>query len=161
MLNCSHYWRSFNYCLQSFKTYVRPCNFSQIRNQWEVTRIIVQHKLGDCPISEVSVLIAVSSPHRTESLKAVEFAINELKKTVPIWKKVNNYLECINYIKLQVQSNLNLSVYLCRNVFLGNLWWRQFSLERKCRHKSSCGCSDCWYISSLDGSWSADFIAHS
>ena len=50
--------------------------------------INIQHKLGDCPISEISVLIAVSSPHRTESLHAVEFAINELKRTVPIWKKV-------------------------------------------------------------------------
>lgn len=32
-------------------------------------------------------VIAISSEHRTESLQAVEFAINELKKTVPIWKK--------------------------------------------------------------------------
>jgi molybdopterin synthase catalytic subunit len=34
------------------------------------------------------VVIAVSSEHRKESLEAVEFAINQLKKTVPIWKKV-------------------------------------------------------------------------
>jgi MoaE protein len=83
----------------------------QIRNQWEVTRIIVQHKLGDCPISEVSVLIAVSSPHRTESLKAVEFAINELKKTVPIWKKVCNNYERTHDIELHDPSNVNLSHY--------------------------------------------------
>jgi molybdopterin synthase catalytic subunit len=72
----------------------------------------VQHKLGDCPISDVSVLIAVSSPHRTESLKAVEFAINELKKTVPIWKKVCNNYECTHDVELQVLSSLNLSVTL-------------------------------------------------
>ena len=66
----------------------------QIRSQWDVTMINIQHKLGDCPISEISVLIAVSSPHRTESLHAVEFAINELKRTVPIWKKVKSR-ECV------------------------------------------------------------------
>ena len=64
-------------------------HYSQIRSKWEVTRVIIQHKLGECPIGEISVLIAVSSPHRTESLEAVDFAINELKRTVPIWKKVS------------------------------------------------------------------------
>ena len=34
-----------------------------------------------------SVVIAVSSPHRKQSLEAVEFAINKLMETVPIWKK--------------------------------------------------------------------------
>lgn len=62
---------------------------TNIRTQWEVTHVVIQHKLGDCPIGEVSVLIAVSSPHRKESLKAVEWAIDELKRTVPIWKKEN------------------------------------------------------------------------
>lgn len=67
----------------------------------------MQHKLGDCPISDVSVLIAVSSPHRTESLKAVEFAINELKKTVPIWKKVRNCFERLcDSVELQIESYL-------------------------------------------------------
>jgi molybdopterin synthase catalytic subunit len=33
-------------------------------------------------------MIAISSTHRKESLEAVDFAINELKRTVPIWKKV-------------------------------------------------------------------------
>jgi molybdopterin synthase catalytic subunit len=33
-------------------------------------------------------MIAISSAHRRESLAAVEFAIDELKRTVPIWKKV-------------------------------------------------------------------------
>lgn len=66
--------------------------FSQIRSQLEITRVIIIHKLGTCPIGEISVLIAVSSAHRSESLKAVDFAINELKRTVPIWKKVAVYV---------------------------------------------------------------------
>ena len=40
------------------------------------------------PIGEASVIIAVSSPHRQESLSAVQYAIDTLKATVPIWKKV-------------------------------------------------------------------------
>ena len=40
------------------------------------------------PVGEASVIIAISSKHRKESLEAVEFAINTLKATVPIWKKV-------------------------------------------------------------------------
>ncbi|KAI1240116.1 Molybdopterin synthase catalytic subunit, partial [Lamprotornis superbus] len=40
------------------------------------------------PITEASVIIAVSSPHRTESLEAVTYCINTLKASVPIWKKV-------------------------------------------------------------------------
>uniref|UniRef100_A0A8C5UB59 Molybdenum cofactor synthesis 2 n=1 Tax=Malurus cyaneus samueli TaxID=2593467 RepID=A0A8C5UB59_9PASS len=40
------------------------------------------------PITEASVIIAVSSPHRAESLEAVTYCINTLKASVPIWKKV-------------------------------------------------------------------------
>lgn len=48
----------------------------------------MQHKLGACPISDVSIAIVVSSVHRKDSLDAVSFIINELKDKVPIWKKV-------------------------------------------------------------------------
>ena len=59
----------------------------QIRSQWNVLRIVVAHKLGPCPVGEVSIFIGVSSVHRFEAIKAVEFCINEFKATVPIWKK--------------------------------------------------------------------------
>lgn len=59
----------------------------QARDKWDLIRIVIQHKLGSCPISNISVAIYISSEHRTDSLEAVNFAINELKKTVPIWKK--------------------------------------------------------------------------
>lgn len=38
-------------------------------------------------MKEASVIIAVSSPHRLEAMKATEWCIDNLKKTVPIWKK--------------------------------------------------------------------------
>ena len=61
----------------------------QIRNQWPVSKIYIAHKIGSCPVGDISVIIFVSSEHRVEALKAVQFAIDALKATVPIWKKVS------------------------------------------------------------------------
>lgn len=59
-----------------------------IREKWpEVRHIALYHRLGEVPVKESSVVIAISSPHRQDSLDAVQFAIDELKRTVPIWKK--------------------------------------------------------------------------
>lgn len=60
---------------------------TKIRAQWNVENIAIYHRLGQVPVKEASVVIAVSSPHRQESLRAVEYAIDTLKATVPIWKK--------------------------------------------------------------------------
>jgi molybdopterin synthase catalytic subunit len=43
--------------------------------------------LGIVPVMEASVVIAVSSPHRAESLQAVQYAIDTIKSLTPIWKK--------------------------------------------------------------------------
>ena len=57
------------------------------RSKWDIQNIAVYHRLGEVPMGETSVAIAVSSPHRIESLKTVEFIIETLKADVPIWKK--------------------------------------------------------------------------
>lgn len=61
------------------------CN--SIRERWRVYRVAIVHRVGRVDISEASVCIAVSSEHRAEALDAVRFAIDELKRTVAIWKK--------------------------------------------------------------------------
>lgn len=58
-----------------------------IRQKWSVYGIALLHRIGNVPVGEASVIIAVSSKHRKESLDAVEFAINTVKATVTIWKK--------------------------------------------------------------------------
>lgn len=59
-----------------------------IREKWSnVKHIALYHRLGFVPIKESSVVIAISSPHRQDSLEAVQYAIDELKRSVPIWKK--------------------------------------------------------------------------
>lgn len=59
-----------------------------LRRQWpDIVNIAICHRLGLVAVREASVVIAISSPHRKTSLDAVEVAIDELKKRVPIWKK--------------------------------------------------------------------------
>jgi molybdopterin synthase catalytic subunit len=55
--------------------------------QWPICRMAIVHRLGPVQIGEASVIIAVSSPHRDAAFAASRYAIEEIKKTVPIWKK--------------------------------------------------------------------------
>ena len=59
----------------------------EIKDRWDVDRVGMLHRIGRLEIGEISVLIAVSSPHRKASLEACHYAIDRLKQTVPIWKK--------------------------------------------------------------------------
>ncbi|CAH1107639.1 unnamed protein product [Psylliodes chrysocephalus] len=60
----------------------------EIREQWpSVVNIAIFHRLGVVPIKEASIIIATSSPHRSDAIKATEFCIDNIKKSVPIWKK--------------------------------------------------------------------------
>jgi len=54
---------------------------------WPICRMAILHRLGAVEIGEASVMIAVSSAHRDAAFAASRFAIEEIKKTVPIWKK--------------------------------------------------------------------------
>ncbi|XP_039757742.1 molybdopterin synthase catalytic subunit [Pararge aegeria] len=59
-----------------------------VRDKWPaVHSIAMYHRLGCVPVKEASVVIAVSSPHRVDSLEAVSYCIDQLKASVPIWKK--------------------------------------------------------------------------
>jgi molybdopterin synthase catalytic subunit len=49
-------------------------------------RVAVVHRVGDVSVGEVSVAIAVSSPHRAEAYQASRFIIEEIKKRLPVWK---------------------------------------------------------------------------
>jgi molybdopterin synthase catalytic subunit len=60
---------------------------AQIREMWNVEHIAIVHRLGTVPVTESSIAIVISSPHRKESLEAVAYAIDEMKSKVPIWKK--------------------------------------------------------------------------
>jgi len=58
-----------------------------LRARHAVSGVALVHRLGRIEIGETSVLIAVSAPHRAVAFDACRFAIDTLKRSVPIWKK--------------------------------------------------------------------------
>jgi molybdopterin synthase catalytic subunit len=65
------------------------CKIAQdIRKNWpDVNRVAIHHRIGRLEIGEISVLVAVGCPHRSEAFEACKYAIDTLKYNAPIWKK--------------------------------------------------------------------------
>ena len=59
----------------------------EAHERFEIAHIGIVHRTGRMEIGESSVCISVSAPHRRAAFEACEWAIRELKRTVPIWKK--------------------------------------------------------------------------
>jgi molybdopterin synthase catalytic subunit len=55
--------------------------------KWNIKKIAIAHRIGALKVGETSVIIGVSSMHREESFQACKYAIDSLKRRVPIWKK--------------------------------------------------------------------------
>jgi len=61
---------------------------AETRRRWPVVaRLALLHRVGDLALSDTSVVVVASSPHRAEAFEAARFAIDTLKETVPIWKR--------------------------------------------------------------------------
>ena len=66
----------------------------------DITEVVIHHRLGKLKIGEISVLIAIGSPHRAEAFEACRYAIDTLKTDAPIWKKefwldgVSSWVHC-------------------------------------------------------------------
>lgn len=61
---------------------------SEVRVRWpEVGRVALLHRTGIVDLGETAVVVVVSAPHRGEAFDGARFAIDELKRTVPIWKR--------------------------------------------------------------------------
>jgi MoaE-MoaD fusion protein len=59
----------------------------EIHERWPINRVGIIHRLGRIEITESSVVIVVTSAHRKVAFEACQYAIDRLKKIVPIWKK--------------------------------------------------------------------------
>ena len=59
----------------------------EVRARWEPCRVAMTHRTGALAVGEPSVAVAVGAPHRAEAFAACEYAMNELKARVPVWKK--------------------------------------------------------------------------
>ncbi len=61
---------------------------AELRRQWpDVERVALLHRVGDLGLSEPSVAVVVSAPHRAAAFEAARYGIDTLKETVPIWKR--------------------------------------------------------------------------
>jgi MoaE-MoaD fusion protein len=73
------------YAPMALRTMQQICD--EIAEQWEGALCAITHRLGSVAIGEISVVIAVSAPHRAAVYEASRYAIERLKQIVPIWKK--------------------------------------------------------------------------
>lgn len=80
----------------------------EIRERWPGTKVAITHRIGELQITDIAVVIAVSSPHRAASFEGSRYAIERIKEIVPIWKKehwddgeawIGNQKETIPYKK--------------------------------------------------------------
>jgi molybdopterin synthase catalytic subunit len=76
---------------EAYEAYVEPrlgAVVAGARNRWsDLGRIALLHRVGTLSVGETSVVVAVSAPHRAEAFDAARFCIDELKATVPLWKR--------------------------------------------------------------------------
>jgi molybdopterin synthase catalytic subunit len=61
---------------------------AELRRRWPaVGRVVLLHRVGEVRVTEASVVVVVSAPHRDEAFAAARFGIDAVKATVPIWKR--------------------------------------------------------------------------
>ncbi|MFY9781973.1 MAG: molybdenum cofactor biosynthesis protein MoaE [Acidimicrobiales bacterium] len=61
---------------------------AEARTRWPaVEAIAVHHRVGMVALSEPTVVVAVSSPHRDDAFEAARYCIDTLKRSVPMWKR--------------------------------------------------------------------------
>jgi molybdopterin synthase catalytic subunit len=59
----------------------------EILRRWPVSRVAMLHRTGRLEVSDISVLVCCSAPHRAEAFEAARHGIERVKSDVPIWKK--------------------------------------------------------------------------
>lgn len=81
---------------------------TEIKERWNGAEVAITHRTGKLDITDVAVVIAVSTPHRADAYEANRYAIERIKEIVPIWKKehwedgeewIGNQLETVAYPK--------------------------------------------------------------
>jgi molybdopterin synthase catalytic subunit len=60
---------------------------NEIKERWKGAEVAITHRVGKLDITDIAVVIAVSTPHRADAYEANRYAIERIKEIVPIWKK--------------------------------------------------------------------------
>ena len=59
----------------------------EMMDRWPLTGVAISHRLGRLEITDISLVVAVSSQHREHAFEAGQYGVDRLKQIVPIWKK--------------------------------------------------------------------------
>ena len=59
----------------------------EIQERWGISDVAIGHRLGRLEIGDISLVVAIASPHRKAAFEASAYAIDRIKQIVPIWKK--------------------------------------------------------------------------
>jgi len=59
----------------------------EVKERWGIEDMAVAHRVGRLEIGEISLVVAVASPHRIEAFEACHYAVDRIKEIAPIWKK--------------------------------------------------------------------------
>ena len=66
-------------------------SLKQIENEagqkWDVKKLTIIHRIGDLSIGDISLAVAVSTPHRDDAFKACRYIVERIKHEIPMWKK--------------------------------------------------------------------------
>lgn len=60
---------------------------AEARTRWSGAHFAVRHRIGEIPVGEPSIGVAVAAPHRAEAYAASRFIVDEAKRRLPVWKK--------------------------------------------------------------------------
>jgi molybdopterin synthase catalytic subunit len=58
----------------------------KVATEFDVSALAAVHRVGELAVGDLAVVVAVSCPHRAEAFAACRALIDELKRTVPVWK---------------------------------------------------------------------------
>ena len=59
----------------------------ELMAEFGIEEVAISHRIGTVGIGEISLVVAIGSPHRKEGFKACQEAVDRIKEVVPIWKK--------------------------------------------------------------------------
>ncbi len=61
---------------------------NEIQTKWPIVRdVAISHRLGRLEVGDISLIVAIASPHRSDAFEACQYSIDRIKQIVPIWKK--------------------------------------------------------------------------
>lgn len=59
----------------------------EVEQRWSIGHVSIAHRFGRLDIGEISLVVAIGSPHREEAFQACQYVVDRIKENVPIWKK--------------------------------------------------------------------------